>query len=317
MKKQLTLQEFIEKAKVIHGNKFDYSKVVYNNNKTKVCIICPIHGEFLQTPANHLSGNDCVKCRNKRNSELNLFTLKEFITKSNIKHNNFYDYSKVVYKGKRDIVIIICPIHGEFEQLAGNHLQGSGCPKCFIEKFIQNHPTRLTTEEFIQRSILIHGDIYDYSKVVYFHSRNKVIIKCKKHGDFEQVASDHLRGCGCPICNFSKGEKTLQNIFKKYNIKTKSQFMLPFYTYEYDFYLPDYNLLIEFHGIQHYQPIGYFGGVETFKKILERDAFKRSLAREYRIPLIEFNYKNFINMSNEKFEQLVLKTIKKYKKSYD
>ena len=313
MKKQLTLQEFIEKAKQRHGNKFNYSKVIYFKTHSKVCIICPVHGEFWQTPANHLAGRGCIKCRNEYNSEFNLFTLEEFINKAKVIHGDKYDYSKVIYLGKRSLVSLICPVHGEFQQLAGNHLQGRGCRKCNFEKFKLNHPTRLSTEEFIKRSKTLHGKKYDYSKAVYNHSKNKIIITCPEHGEFEQVAIDHLRGCGCPACNFSKGELALEEIFKKHNINYKPQFMLPHYTYEYDFYLPDLNILIEFHGIQHYEPVEYFGGIDEFKKILERDAFKRSLAREYGIPLIEIHYKN-LELSINEFEYLILKTIKKVRK---
>ena len=118
-------EEFIEKAKKIHGNKYDYSKVEYVNNNTKVCIICPEHGEFWQQPNNHLSGYEgCKYCAERiMNTEI-------FIQRSKKIHDNEYDYSKVEYKNPKTKVCIICPIHGEFWQYPYGHLQGKGCSKC-------------------------------------------------------------------------------------------------------------------------------------------------------------------------------------------
>ena len=138
--KRLTLIEerknkFIENSKMIHKNedgtpKYDYSKVEYKNNKTKVCIICPEHGEFWQTPHNHLLGHGCIKCRNEINSKKSSYTKDYFILLANKKHNNFYDYSKVDYVNSRTKVCIICSIHGEFWQTPSMHLSGQGCPTC-------------------------------------------------------------------------------------------------------------------------------------------------------------------------------------------
>lgn len=124
MSKRLTTEGFIEKAKKLHDNKYDYSKAEYVNTNTKVCIICPEHGEFWQTPSNHLQGKGCPKCKGKNK------TTEEFIEKANIIHNNKYDYSKVEYKSNRTKVCIICPEHGEFWQTPHEHLHGCGCPKC-------------------------------------------------------------------------------------------------------------------------------------------------------------------------------------------
>ena len=126
----LSTEEFIEKAKKIHGSKYDYSKVKYVNNRTKVCIICPEHGEFWQTPNSHLNGNGCFDCSYierglKRNS-----SAKEFIEKAHKVHGDKYDYSKVEYDKAIKKVCIICPKHGEFWQTPNCHLNGQGCPKC-------------------------------------------------------------------------------------------------------------------------------------------------------------------------------------------
>lgn len=120
-----TTEQFIEEAKKIHGNKFNYSKSEYKNAHTKVCIICPEHGEFFQSPISHLRGDKCPSCSGNKK-----LTSEQFIKKSNEIHNNKFDYSKVDYKNNSTKVCIICPEHGEFWMQPSNHLNGQGCPKC-------------------------------------------------------------------------------------------------------------------------------------------------------------------------------------------
>ena len=128
-KQAYTNEQFITQAKLIHDNKYDYSKVEYINSKTKVCIICPEHGEFWQIPANHLRGTGCPKC-----SGGIIYTKEDFITKAIQIHGTKYDYSKVEYKNSIEPVIIICKKHGEFLQKPVKHLQGCGCPTCNSSK---------------------------------------------------------------------------------------------------------------------------------------------------------------------------------------
>ncbi|MBP3631249.1 MAG: hypothetical protein J6J23_07215, partial [Clostridia bacterium] len=128
--KGLNQDEIIEKFRGVHGDKYDYSKVEYTDMHNKVCIICPKHGEFYQTPSKHLIGQGCRKCGYNENGINNRMTQEEFITRANEVHKNKYDYSKVEYKTSHDKIIIICPKHGEFEQLPYDHLHGHGCPSC-------------------------------------------------------------------------------------------------------------------------------------------------------------------------------------------
>jgi len=134
MPKKLIQEEFITRAKVIHGNKYDYSKVEYINNRTKVCIICPEHGEFWQVPCAHLMDQGCPVCRyiksTKKIREKQGLTTEQFIEKARKIHGNKYDYSKVNYVNTGTKVCIICPEHGEFWQTPHHHLGGSGCPEC-------------------------------------------------------------------------------------------------------------------------------------------------------------------------------------------
>ena len=194
--KKLTREEFIEKARLIHGDKYDYSKVVYANNSTKICIICPIHGEFWQTPGVHLKGSGCKLCSFKTKIKDEKVRELEFIKKANNIHGSRYDYSLVEYKDSKTKVKIICKHHGVFEQTPHNHLRGSGCSVCFR--------TKVSTELFVEKANLVHKNKYDYSKTNYVRASDKVIITCPIHGDFEQTPSHHLTGHECRKCGYDK-----------------------------------------------------------------------------------------------------------------
>jgi hypothetical protein len=204
-----TTNQFIIDSRKIHGNKFDYSKVIYINCESKVIIICPIHGDYEQRAQDHLNGG-CRKCADKYTSNLQRKTTEEFIKDSKLIYGNKYDYSKVKYVNGDTKVIIICPVHGEFEQTPINHYKHD-CKSCSAKKTGDN--LRKTTEDFINDAIEVHGDKYNYDKTDYKNADNKVIITCLVHGDFEQIANVHLLGKGCPKCG----------IASMTNLKTKSQ----------------------------------------------------------------------------------------------
>ena len=203
MCKKLTTEIFIEKAKKIHGDTYNYSKVNYVNNRTKICIICPIHGEYWQAPNAHLRGQGCPTCGGTKK-----LTTQEFIEKACEIHGTKYDYSKVNYVDAKTKVCIICPDHGEFWQLPDYHLKSYGCPKCGINTRAKNNTK--TTEQFIKEAQQIHGDKYDYSKVQYIGKDKNVCIICPKHGEFWQTPHNHLCGAGCPSCK----KEYFSNIYK-------------------------------------------------------------------------------------------------------
>lgn len=121
-------EEFIKQANTVHNNKYDYSKVKYQSNHIKVDIICPKHGLFSQTPADHLSGHSCKKCGSENSG--GKLTLEEFVTKANIIHKDKYIYTNTIYTKSANKLIIECPYHGEFVQTASDHLNGNGCQMC-------------------------------------------------------------------------------------------------------------------------------------------------------------------------------------------
>lgn len=194
MSKMLTKEEFIAKAREIHGTFYDYSKVEYNGNKIKVCIICPVHGEFWQVPNTHLNGSGCKKCSYESRVTRVCNSTEWFIGKARSVHGGKYNYLKTIYSGASEDVLITCPIHGDFYQKATTHLKGSGCPKCALEA------RKMTTVDFFKRCREVHGDKYDYSLTIYTDIQEKVKIICPIHGVFEQIANSHLRGQGCVKC---------------------------------------------------------------------------------------------------------------------
>jgi len=294
--KSLTIEEFITKSKNIHhGNKYDYSKVIYKKAVLKVCIICPIHGEFHQRPTDHLSGNGCKKCEVDR-QRLNR---EDFISRSDIIHKRKYDYSKVYYKSTPEKVQIICPKHGDFWQRAGDHLKGANCPTCGHMATAKG--LTLTQEEFIDKARNIHRDKYDYSLVKYKKSKVKVCIICSTHGKFFQSPGDHLQGKGCIKCNFSKGELAISDWLQDNNFEYEHQYSYPDLRgrgnqiLAFDFYVSNKNLLVEFDGEQHFKPVRFNGissekAIKNFKKTKYNDALKNQYCNKNSIPLLRISY---------------------------
>ena len=355
--RKLTTDEFIKKAREVHGDKYDYSKVEYINKRTKVCIICPIHGEFYQLAGDHMRGHGCRKCGSDKVADVCRYDKITFIEKANEIHNHKYDYSKVEYINANTKVCIICPEHGEFWQTPGSHLYSAGCPKC-------GGTMTYTTDEFIKKAREIHGDKYDYSNAIYKNDRTELKIVCKKHGTFLQKPYTHLKGCGCPKCGIEKATK-LQTLSRQefieeankvhnnrydyskieyINGKTKVCIICPEhgefwqlpnnhirnkqgcpkcsmshlendvmrmlsdnsinYVFQkkfkwmgrlsLDFFLPDYNIAIECQGKQHFIPINYFGGQDSFKSLIERDIKKQQLCKEHNIKVLYLLEKEII-----------------------
>lgn len=299
MGKKIKIEEWIERAKQIHGNRYDYSKVEYKNCDTPVCIICPEHGEFWQTPYNHVNKKcKCPKCSNVYN-----FSTNEWIEKARKIHGNKYDYSKVEYKSARENVIVICPEHGEFSIRPDNHNHGQGCPVCRYIK--SSNAIRKNVDDFVFECKNIHGDKYDYSKVDYKNNKTKVCIICPEHGEFWQTPDNHLRGKGCPKCSQSKLEEETKEFLNKNNIIFEEQKTFDWLRFKHpmrlDFYLPLYNVAIECQGIQHFKPFEYFGGEDGLKYNVEKDRRKSVLCDENGVSLLYF--------SNEKYNKLLGKKV--------
>lgn len=319
MPKKLTQDDFINKARIIHGDKYDYSKVNYMGSENKVCIVCPKHGEFWQTPHRHLMGDKCPKCGSK--AKLNN---EEFIKRAIKVHGTKYNYSKVNYVNNETPVCIICPEHGEFWQRPSSHLLGNGCPKC--GSVSTGSKRRLLQNEFVKKAVEIHGEKYDYGKVKYITSITPVVITCPLHGDFLQTPHKHLSGHGCPVCGNKNNltEVRLYNSLKNIFCNVEYQKIFPFLCdkrciQKLDFYLPEYNVGIELNGRQHYVPVEKFGGEKWFQRTRELDIIKYSKCLNNGIKIFYYTppqMKNYITNYFEKvytsFDELI-NDIKNYK----
>ena len=336
---------FVNKATKIHNNKYDYSKVDYVDMKTKVCIICPEHGEFWQTPYAHLIGEGCPLCSHRSFK----YTKDEFIKKAREIHGNKYDYSKVDYVNMKTKVCIICPEHGEFWQTPEQHLKGHGCKKCGIKtiwekrerktkeqfineleskfgkiykydliewkdchtkikliyngKIIEETPTKFlcaekpityervrNTEDFIKKAKLIHGNRYDYSKTIYKNQNTPVVIICPEHGEFKINPWNHLNGSGCRLCRMSNLEMRVMQYLKDYKIKYEYQKYPNFLSkglshQSLDFYLPDYNIAIECQGGQHFKNNGLY---QCLEENIKRDIKKNKKCGENKVQILYF-----------------------------
>jgi hypothetical protein len=198
LNRKVTTEDFIERARQKHGDRYDYSSVRYIDAGTEVEIICRDHGSFWQVPYVHLPGAGCRKCSTAKNSAARKFTTEQFIKKSRSVHGNKYDYSLVIYLNNSTKVRINCPDHGEFLQNPNAHMRGGGCSNCAADKTRTRCSSN--TDEFISKAIDIHGDKYDYSNVVYINNNTSVIIRCSNHGEFNQTPQNHLIGQGCARC---------------------------------------------------------------------------------------------------------------------
>lgn len=303
-------EDFINRAREIHGNKYEYSLVEYKNITTKVDIYCPKHGIFSMRPSDHIYSHcGCTKCSGLKQSNT-----EDFIEKSLKKYGEKYDYSKVEYKNNKTKVCILCHQkdefgneHGEFWQRPNDHLSGYECPKCKKE-YIP------TTKEWIRKAKQVHGDRYDYSKVEYKGAFEKVCIICPKHGEFWQRPSNHIANkSNCPYCNTSNKshmEENIRLLLTREHITHECQKTFEWLKYKkhlyIDFFLPQQNIAIEVQGEQHFVPTKRFGGIEFLEKQEERDRCKRELCEKHGIKMFYITKKNynineilnFINGSN-------------------
>ena len=208
----LSQEEVIYRCKQVHGDKYDYSKVVYKGSHKKLIIICRIHGEFQQTYNKHFySKTGCYYCGKEKSSKYRTLSQDVAIAQCKDIHGDKYHYSKSIYKDSAyRKIIIICKIHGESTQTHASHIKGSGCPLC--AKNQHGKILILTQEEVIKRCINTHGNKYDYSKSVYKDSHTKMSIGClinPEHGVFKQTYANHIPNGGCPKCGYEKTRSAL------------------------------------------------------------------------------------------------------------
>lgn len=358
MAKRLTNEEWISKAK----NKFpnlDFSNTQYINKRSNITVRCPIHGEFTSMAGGFMETKyGCPKCGHEQSNQKRMTSQEDYISKIKIAYNSKYDCSKVVYKGSKDKITLVCPKHGEFQIRADNF--NANCPKC-SQSYKRNHeefvqelkekfpsieiiegkfetvrsiltfkcsecgnmwestpahilaskygcskcahvnakiPNRMKSEDFLKKIREISPEIEILSE--YTTSRNRIKCRCSKcNNEWNPKAIYLLQGYKCPKCSKQnrgfRNEQVIINYLNNKNINFICQFKItkPFEGRNYieiDFYLPDYNLFIEYNGKQHYVPIEYFGGEIAFKNRVKRDENLRNYCKENNINLLEIRY---------------------------
>ena len=223
--KKLTVQEFIEKARLVHGSRYDYGSSVHVNTTTKICIICPAHGCFEQQPNNHLQGMGCIHCGFKNAGQYHKKDTDSFIAEAKTIHGDRYDYSRTLYSGAREKITVVCRKHGPFEQVAHVHIRGelgSGCSPCSYEKRGEN--SRISFSEFFIRANEVHQRRYDYAeaKSQFIDTAIKISILCPIHGQFFQSPHSHLIGQGCPNCGVVRGASKMRRTTESFVIDARA-----------------------------------------------------------------------------------------------
>ena len=286
---------FLERAEKVHANRYEYVEDTYKNYTTKMQMFCSEHGFFEQTPHSHISMKaGCPLC-GKLSAGVSNQKGWEVVSNMFISvHGDRYNYDSSSYLDVSHKMRIECSRHGWFEQKPYQHYFGHGCIKCSYEENAEKK--KITFLEFIEKSLEIHGNKYSYDHSNYVDIFTPIYITCSKHGEFLQNPRNHYRGSGCPKCNSSKGEEKIRAILNDLSVefieqKTFDDLIHKKYL-RCDFYLPYYNAVIEFNGIQHYEPISVFGGIYGLKENQARDMIKYNFLREKKINLIIVRYDN-------------------------
>lgn len=310
MPKKVSVLEIESRMLEKHNNRYSYDLTNYKNTRSIISISCPIHGMFQQKISDHLyAGCGCPSCDITRK-----FTTDDFIVKSIQVHSDTYDYSFSSYgKNNYDKVKIICKKHGMFEQTPWAHMRGQGCPQC-----ANNHA--YSNEDFIKLCKDKHNGIYDYSLVEYTGKNKPIRIVCRYHGEFEQLAKLHLSGYGCKKCKMSKLEIWIKKILDdrqinwEYNKKFDSLKWKKGLSF--DFWLPDYRIAIECDGIQHREPVEFFGGKARLDEQIQKDNIKTEWCQQNQVFLIRIDdFVDPFSLIDSKIVDLFSKTIVPEKKN--
>lgn len=273
MAKKKTSEEYYNECK---EKGLDLPIEDYVNNSTKIKHKCKQGHIYKQRPADHLHGQGCPKCKGGVSySSLDYY---------NECKSRGLDLPVEPYVNAKTKIKHICKQGHTYKQIPRNHLQGQGCPRC-------SKKHSYTPKEYCD---LCELKGLDLPVEDYINTKTKIKHRCSKGHIYEQTPSKHLEGRGCFICNESHGEKYIRNYLNSNSIKyiPQKKFQdLKDKTYlSYDFYLPDYHILIEYQGIQHYTSSEYFGGDKQLEKQQEHDRIKRRYAKDNGYRLLELKY---------------------------
>lgn len=247
--KRKSKEEYIKEATKLHNGRYEYTDVTYEP-KAVFHAICPKHGPFKQAADTHLSGHACPPCGYELQADKTSDTFEDIVNKARSTHGDRYEYLNQVKEGSINYLLISCPTHGEFLQRASSHVYGLGCPKCAADRTSDRR--KVTDESWFSRATKVHGDRYLYNSVI--RSRNEVTrlsIDCKKHGNFVQIAKDHLNGSGCPTCGdrITKPNQELSQFLTDLSVVHELEFRIPNNRQYLDLFVPEAKFAVELHGI--------------------------------------------------------------------
>lgn len=277
-------QKYYNRVIIIHQNKYIYFDDYINKNN-KIKIECPKHGLFYKYPHHHLNGDGCNECKKIELYEKNK---NKFINNANEVHNYNYNYDKSIYTGYKENLIVTCPKHGDFEIKPLNHIHGSGCKQCSIDKQTKKH------SDFLIQANKVHSNFYTYPEE-YKSSSIKMKILCPKHGEFYQLPKNHVfNKQGCPHCKRSNGELKIEELLNNKNIQYTSEYKFKDCKYKsqlpFDFYLTDFNICIEYDGEQHFHENKLWGGLKSLELQVIKDNIKTEYCKNNNIDLLRIRY---------------------------
>lgn len=249
-----TKEDFVARAVVVHGNKYDYSMVDYRGSFSEVSVVCPEHGIFKTKPNNHLQGRGCPPCGRKSASIKRSATFSHFLSSAKKIHGERYEYSESSFKKMSGTTTITCQEHGEFYQNAHDHVAGAGCPSCAEEKVkLFNESRSMDSCHFIEKAQNTHGSRYGYDLVDYKRNSEPVKIICPEHGEFKQRPDSHYAGSGCPKCSsgnrVSKEEGEVFAIFSSLASDAEQSNRKLIAPYELDMVSCKHGIAIEINGV--------------------------------------------------------------------
>lgn len=255
---------------------YNYSKILeIKGYRSKVEIICPIHGGFIQRVDHHLNGSKCPKCMGGAKK-----TVDYFIHQAKSVHGNKYDYSLVEYKNSSTSIKLICPIHGPFSIIPYHHLKGANCHACV-------NRTHYTTETFIKACQLIHNNKYNYSKTEYTKVKNEIVVICPKHGEFKTTAWEHKNGGGCSKCSHvvSKRETAWLNSLNIKGLQRQVRIKVEDKLYKVDGYDPQTNTIYEFNGSYHHGDPDYYDPmfISQMSKKTNHELYSKTIEKERKL----------------------------------
>jgi hypothetical protein len=294
--RRMSYDKFVELASSVHQDKYKYAGFCRSGRQHCVHVECPTHGRFVQNRQNHLRGSGCEKCGKARLAEsITTAAGMKFVSQASDIHGDRYNYGKTVYVSAKKKVVITCTVHGDFLQTPTGHLGGKGCMDCAVDLRAKKKTTAAASV-FEKKSRAVHGDKYDYSGSVYLTAKQEIEVRCPDHGSFFVTPDAHIRSrVGCNGCHsISHGEDYIAELLLELGVEFVRQAKFDECKHigrlAFDFYIKSHNLLIEFDGKQHYEPIEWFGGEKGFLEQVARDNIKNNFAINSGIRLARIPY---------------------------